>query len=69
MGYKNLCINIMKESRMLDRYLRTVVTKCGYSRTANPSSGNGEKTTHFGFQTIKESEKTNEGKILFPSNV
>lgn len=53
----------MKESRMLDRYFKTVITKCNYSKTMNfESSENNEKTTHFGFQTIKESEKTNEGK-------
>lgn len=56
----------MKKSRMLDRYFRTAVIKRGYSRTANPSSENDDdKTTHFGFQTIKESEKMNEGKSYF----
>ncbi|GAB1866346.1 2-methoxy-6-polyprenyl-1,4-benzoquinol methylase, mitochondrial [Camponotus japonicus] len=66
MAYKNLCISIMKESRMLDRYLKTVITKCNYSKTTNfASSENNEKTTHFGFQTIKESEKTNEVHTVF----
>ncbi|XP_029679397.1 2-methoxy-6-polyprenyl-1,4-benzoquinol methylase, mitochondrial-like [Formica exsecta] len=62
---KNLCINIMKERQMLNRYLKTVVTKCNYSRTANSSSENDEKTTHFGFQTVKESEKMKEVYTVF----
>lgn len=66
MHYKNLCVNIMKKSRMLDKYLRTAVIKRSYSRTVNSSSENDdEKTTHFGFQTIKESEKTNEVYTVF----
>lgn len=55
-------MSIVKESRMLDRYLRTVITKCNYSITANfESAENNEKTTHFGFQTIKENEKISKG--------
>jgi len=69
MAYKNLCLNIIKESRILDRYLRTAVTIRGYSKTANTSSEDNseERSTHFGFQTIKENQKAREGEnfIIF----
>ncbi|KAL6440597.1 hypothetical protein ACFW04_003232 [Cataglyphis niger] len=65
MACKHLSINILKERRILNRYLKSIVIKCNYSRTANPSLENDEKTTHFGFQTIKESEKMNEVYTVF----
>ncbi|KYM92763.1 Ubiquinone biosynthesis methyltransferase COQ5, mitochondrial [Atta colombica] len=65
MAYKNLCLNIIKKSRILDRYLRTVITIRGYSKTANTSSEDNERTTHFGFQTIKENQKAREVYTIF----
>jgi len=66
MAYRNLCVNIIKESRILDRYcLKAAATKRSYSKTASTPSENDEKSTHFGFQTIKESEKTKKGNSSF----
>lgn len=56
MTYRNLCVSLFKKSRILDRRLRTVI-KCGYSKAARTPAEDDERSTHFGFQTIKESEK------------
>jgi len=59
-------MNIIKESQILDRYcLKIAVTKRGYSKTASTPSEDDEKSTHFGFQTIKESEKTKKGNSSY----
>lgn len=67
MAYKSLCVNIIKESRILDRFLKAAVTTRGYSKTASSSSENDERSTHFGFQKVKENQKAKEGKnsIIF----
>ncbi|KAG5337430.1 COQ5 protein, partial [Acromyrmex charruanus] len=65
MAYKSLCVNIIKENRILDRYLKAAVTTRGYSKTTSTSSENDERSTHFGFQTIKESQKAQEVYTVF----
>ena len=44
---------------------RTFKTSCLYSNKVNAAEKDDDKTTHFGFKTIKESEKTKEGISLF----
>lgn len=41
---------------------RTFKQSCGFQNKVNAAEKDDEKTTHFGFKTIKESEKTKEGK-------
>ncbi|KAG5312967.1 COQ5 protein, partial [Pseudoatta argentina] len=65
MAYKSLCVNIIKENRILDRYLKAAVTTRGYSKTTSTSSENDERSTHFGFQAIKESQKAQEVYTVF----
>ncbi|XP_018369359.1 PREDICTED: 2-methoxy-6-polyprenyl-1,4-benzoquinol methylase, mitochondrial isoform X2 [Trachymyrmex cornetzi] len=65
MAYKSLCVNIIKESRVLNRYLKAAVTTRGYSKTTSTSSEDDERSTHFGFQTIKESQKAKEVYAIF----
>ncbi|KAL6267589.1 hypothetical protein P5V15_000663 [Pogonomyrmex californicus] len=65
MAYKNFCINIVKESRRLNRCLKAVVVKRDYSKTADTYPENEERFTHFGFQAIKESEKVKEVHTIF----
>lgn len=56
---------------MLDRCLRVAVAKRDYSRAANASSKDDEESTHFGFQTVKESEKAERGKdpVISPERI
>ncbi|XP_018305283.1 2-methoxy-6-polyprenyl-1,4-benzoquinol methylase, mitochondrial isoform X2 [Mycetomoellerius zeteki] len=65
MAYKSLCVNIIKESRILDRFLKAAVTTRGYSKTASSSSENDERSTHFGFQKVKENQKAKEVYTVF----
>jgi len=59
-------VNIIKKSRLLNRYcLKAAVTKRDYSKTASTPSEDDEKSTHFGFQTIKESEKAKKGNSSY----
>ncbi|XP_011882749.1 PREDICTED: 2-methoxy-6-polyprenyl-1,4-benzoquinol methylase, mitochondrial isoform X2 [Vollenhovia emeryi] len=60
MAYRNLCATVLRESRTLDRLglKAAAAAKRGYSRVAGAPSEDDEKSTHFGFQTVKESEKT-----------
>ncbi|XP_012229569.2 2-methoxy-6-polyprenyl-1,4-benzoquinol methylase, mitochondrial [Linepithema humile] len=58
MSCTNFCRNIMKEGRMLSKYLRITVVKRSYSKAASTFSEGNENTTHFGFQTVETSEKT-----------
>lgn len=62
MAYKNLYVNLIKKSRVLDRCLKAAVTKRDYSKAASTPSEDDDKLTHFGFQTIEESEKAKKGK-------
>jgi len=65
MAYKNLCVNIIKERRIVDKFLRAAIAKRGYSKTASTLSEDEERSTHFGFQTVKESEKAKEVHAVF----
>lgn len=49
------CYNLLKK--------RTFKHSCVFQNKANAAEKDDEKTTHFGFKTIKESEKTKEGRI------
>jgi hypothetical protein len=62
MSYKAFCTNILRENQAFMKCLG-IAKRCYTSRvTANMSKQNDEETTHFGFQTIRESEKIKEGK-------
>lgn len=65
MAYKNLYVNIIKESRILDRCLKAAVIKRDYSKAANTPSEDDKRSTHFGFQTVEESEKVKKGKDYY----
>lgn len=71
-GYKSLCTSVMKKSRMINRCLTTVPVKRQCSKaTSAACPEDDEKTTHFGYQTVRESEKVKEGNfvvLLFLSN-
>jgi len=62
MVYRNLYVNIIKKSRVLDRCLKAAVTKRDYSKGASTPSEDDDRSTHFGFQTVEESEKAKKGK-------
>lgn len=67
MACKNLCVNVIKSSRILDRRLRIAVAKRGYSKAASAPSKDDEGSTHFGFETVKESEKAEKGRVFVTS--
>lgn len=61
-GNTNLYTNLTRRSKILTRRIKAVVIKRNYSKTSNVLLEDDEKTTHFGFQTIKETDKTKEGE-------
>ncbi|XP_077264695.1 ubiquinone biosynthesis protein COQ3, mitochondrial [Temnothorax americanus] len=65
MACKNLCANIIKEGRILDRCLKAAAAGRGYSKEARTPSEDDDRSTHFGFQTVKESEKGKEVYNVF----
>lgn len=68
-GYIYICTNLIKRSQILSRRIKSAVIKRNCSKTSNASLEDDEKTTHFGFQTIKETEKAKEGETLITSIV
>ncbi|XP_019888957.2 2-methoxy-6-polyprenyl-1,4-benzoquinol methylase, mitochondrial isoform X2 [Ooceraea biroi] len=67
MSYKVLRTNIIRESQIFTKCLGIAMAKRCYMKTANTSTSeqNDERTTHFGFQTIRESEKAKEVHTVF----
>jgi len=61
MSYKVFCTNI-RENQTFIKCLRIAKRYYTFRVTANMSKQSDEGTTHFGFQTIRESEKIKEGK-------
>ncbi|EFN79811.1 Ubiquinone biosynthesis methyltransferase COQ5, mitochondrial [Harpegnathos saltator] len=57
--------NLIRKSRILNRQIKVVTIKRNCSKISNESLKDDEKTTHFGFQTIKETEKTKEVYNVF----
>ncbi|XP_020281242.1 2-methoxy-6-polyprenyl-1,4-benzoquinol methylase, mitochondrial isoform X2 [Pseudomyrmex gracilis] len=56
--YRSLCANVMKKSRMINKCLTNVSVRRRCSRTTTSASPeDDEKSTHFGYQSVKESEK------------
>ncbi|XP_014489279.1 PREDICTED: 2-methoxy-6-polyprenyl-1,4-benzoquinol methylase, mitochondrial [Dinoponera quadriceps] len=64
-GSTNVCINLMRRSQILSRRVKAAVIKRACSKISNTSLEDDEKTTHFGFQKIKESEKAKEVYTIF----
>lgn len=56
--------SLFQSSKVFRRSLNTNSTK-SQSEAINSNLGNEDETTHFGFKTIKTSDKAKQGKINF----
>lgn len=59
----------MRENQILGKCLRAMMVRRFYSAKTNASSEENEKTTHFGFETVKESEKSEKVHSVFKNIV